>query len=99
MFLDESTLHYAGDAIAYAKALAEEKARSIPIDDQIVVTADTVVLKGETLYIKPSTEEEALEMLHDLNGSAHVVYTAMSCKKGNHLYTDYAETNKMMDMR
>ncbi len=89
---DETSHPYSGDAIAYVTSLAEEKARSIPIDNRIILTADTVVLKGKTLYNKPESEAQALEMLHDLNGSTHLVYTALSCKLGAHLFTDYAET-------
>lgn len=89
---DESTHPYKGDAISYAITLAESKALSIPIEDRIILTADTVVQKGTKIYNKPTSEENALEMLHELNGSTHVVYTALCVRLGHHLFSDYGET-------
>ena len=89
---DESTLPFNGDPIAYAKELSIGKARSIPIDDRIIVTADTVVFKDKRLFIKPESEKQALEMLHELNGSTHYVYTALCVRRGKQLFTDHCET-------
>ncbi len=89
---DESILQFDGDPAKYAKELSIGKARSIDVNDRIIVTADTVVFKEGSLYIKPESEKHALEMLHELNGSTHFVYTAMSVRLGDQLETECAET-------
>lgn len=89
---DESKLVFNGDPIAYAKELSIGKARSILVEDRIIVTADTVVFKDGSLYTKPESEKQALEMLYKLNGSTHFVYTALSARLGNQLFTECAET-------
>lgn len=43
-----------------------------------VVAADTLVVKGEKIYPKPSTEEEARNILRELRGGAHEVITGVA---------------------
>ena len=47
----------------------------------LVVAADTLVVKGEKIYPKPSTREAALNLLRELSGGVHEVITgvAVSC--------------------
>ena len=62
-----------------AKFLAEKKAAFFrsKITNEIVVTADTVViLKGEILN-KPEDREHAIEMLSNLSGNTHKVKTGV----------------------
>jgi septum formation protein len=61
------------------KFLAEEKAKAfLPrLQDEIVITADTVViLKGQILN-KPADREDAIRMLTGLAGRTHKVITAV----------------------
>lgn len=46
-------------------------------DNQVLVTADTVVVLGEKVLGKPHSHEEAEEMLHSLSGKVHQVYTGV----------------------
>lgn len=44
-------------------------------DDELVVTADTVVVLDDMVLGKPANREEAVEMLHALSGKTHRVIT------------------------
>ncbi len=48
------------------------------IRDQIVVTADTVVILQGHILNKPSDREEAIQMLSRLSGATHIVMTGVS---------------------
>ncbi len=60
------------------KRLSLEKANSIKDDAAVVIGADTIVLKGFKRYNKPETEERAIQMLKELNGAWHTVYTGVT---------------------
>ena len=46
-------------------------------DDEVLVTADTMVLLGDVMLGKPRTHEEAISMLRALSGHTHEVITAV----------------------
>lgn len=62
-----------------AKYLAEKKAEffRLAMKDEIVVTADTVVLLGNRILNKPLDRREAISMLTDLSGNTHQVITGV----------------------
>ena len=47
-------------------------------DDEIVITADTVIIAGKRILGKPSDREEAAEMLRLLSGRQHQVVTGVT---------------------
>ena len=49
-------------------------------DDEILITADTVVIIGGRVLGKPHSREEAEEMLHALSGKTHEVVTAVTLR-------------------
>ena len=58
-------------------------------DDDIVISADTIVYyKGEILG-KPKDEKDAYRMLSMLSNKTHSVYTGVTIKKGNKTDTFY----------
>lgn len=60
------------------KYIAKQKAAAYQIaDDEIVITADTVVVLDENILGKPAHEEEAKEMLQTLSGKTHRVVTGV----------------------
>ncbi|WP_448519509.1 Maf family nucleotide pyrophosphatase [Rhodoflexus sp.] len=68
----------ATEAAAY---LAEKKARAFEnelLDNQAVLTADTVVVCNGEVLNKPADEAEAVAMLQLLSGNAHQVITGVS---------------------
>lgn len=69
---------------AYAAAyLSKLKADLFPDQlqaDEILITADTVVIDGGKVLGKPANELEAFEMLKSLSGTTHTVMTAVTLK-------------------
>ena len=62
-----------------AKYLAAKKAEYFrpKINDEIIVTADTVVVLGDTILNKPADRNEAIQMLSTLSGKTHLVITGV----------------------
>lgn len=49
-------------------------------DDEILITADTVVIIGDEVLGKPHSREEAVRMLRALSGRTHEVVTAVTIR-------------------
>lgn len=66
-------------AEAIPKFLAEQKAETLKstIKDEIVMTADTVVIIDGGILNKPDDRHHAIEMLNCLSGRTHTVITAV----------------------
>lgn len=72
--------------------LAIEKARvqmQIIQKDELLITADTVVVLNNRILNKPSDLQEAFTMLQNLSGQTHTVITGvcLSCIKGYHAFS------------
>ena len=69
---EEVTNHLAKlKAKAYEGQLAE---------NELVITADTIVWHNDTVLGKPKNEKEAFEILKSLSGDSHRVYTSVCIK-------------------
>ncbi len=68
----------------YAAAyLSKMKADAFPDElqeNELLITADTVVIERGKVLGKPETEQEAFEMLKSLSGATHTVMTAVTIK-------------------
>lgn len=76
-----------------AETLARKKsvAYSGPLmDDEVLVTADTVVVHEEEVLGKPHSREEAIAMLRMLSGCTHQVYTGV-CLRGSATTVGFTE--------
>lgn len=64
-----------------AEHLARRKADAFPKEklsnDDVLVTADTIVVHCGNILGKPHSRDEAIAMLHDLSGDRHTVYTGV----------------------
>ena len=60
--------------------------------DELMITADTVVLLDNKIYGKPTTKEEAKEMLHDLSGKSHRVISGV-CLTSTTKQTSFSVTS------
>ncbi len=78
--------------MSYVRDLAENKARSIDCNDRVILTADTIVIKDEKIYEKPADKAGAFEMLKELNGSSHTVYSGVCGRLGDNVVSEHAET-------
>jgi len=76
------------------KYIAEKKADAFGQlqDNQIVISADTVVCIGEKVLGKPKNEEEAKQMLEMLSGNFHNVFTGYCIKSKDKKISNYAQT-------
>ncbi len=84
-----------GEAPAVAaRRLAEEKARAVVASaGEWVLAADTIVALGDDALGKPSSREEAVEMLVRLSGRRHEVFTGLALLHASHLASGVARTS------
>ena len=75
--------------ISRQKALA---AAAICSEDEIVITADTMVFLDDHRLGKPKDEEDALQMLMSLQGRQHTVCTGVTVRQGDHILTESEST-------
>jgi septum formation protein len=71
-----------------AKALAKLKADAFskPLaENEILLTADTIVVLDGKILGKPKSEKEAFEMIRSLSGRQHYVYTGVCLKSSTSL--------------
>lgn len=65
-------------ALQKGQAVFDELRRDHPAENFFVVSADTIVSLGEKIYGKPRDVKEAGEILMELSGKKHSVFTAVS---------------------
>ncbi|NVK51271.1 MAG: septum formation protein Maf [Cyclobacteriaceae bacterium] len=64
-----------------AAYLSKLKAESFPdelLENEILITSDTVVIENGHVLGKPNSEKEAFDMLKSLSGATHTVMTAVT---------------------
>ena len=75
-------------ACEVAEHLACRKSEAFPTshlaDDEVLVTADTVVVLDGRVLGKPASRDEAVTMLHNLSGRSHEVYTGVCLRTAQH---------------
>lgn len=70
-----------------AKFIAEKKADAFKLssENEVVITADTIVLVDDNILGKPASREEAKSMLQLLSGRSHDVITGVCIKSHSQL--------------
>jgi septum formation protein len=77
--------------------LAEKKAQAYKkdlLDNEIVITADTVVLLDKHVLNKPADRDEAVKMLAHLSGNCHEVVTGV-CLTSNLKQYSFSDSSKV----
>ena len=76
---DELSIPFQGNPYAYVEEIAIGKAAQLHADDPspIYLTADTTVCIDGEILNKPSSQEEAYQMLKKMNGKSHQVITGV----------------------
>lgn len=71
--------HSGEHPLTYVKHLAKEKAKAAQrhFKEKIIIAADTIVVLKRKVLEKPSSQEDAKQMLALLSGKTHIVYTAI----------------------
>lgn len=70
----------------YASSILKEN------DNQIIITADTIVWHQNKVLNKPIDREEAIQMLQSLSGKSHSVFTGVCLKSPQKEHCFFAET-------
>lgn len=78
--------------IAERKALAYQSSLT---EDEVVLTADTVVIVGDKVLGKPHSPEEARAMLHELSGREHQVSTGVALMGADGRGTSFVATTRV----
>lgn len=79
--IDESIS--AGESASdYVHRMAVEKAQACPIQDAVVVAADTSVVLDEQILGKPANTDHARTLLRNLSGRTHRVLTSVAVRRG-----------------
>jgi len=76
--------------------ISEKKAKAFDllIENEIVITADTIVSLDGNIMGKPENEDHAFEMLSELSGKRHDVITGVSLLK-NHKVSSFYELTEV----
>ena len=83
----------ARDAVEYLSKIKNEAARKISADDEIIISADTVVAVDDKILGKPLDKVDARRMISLLNGRIHQVYTGVTISFKNKLLTFSEKTD------
>lgn len=80
------------ETVEYISRIKADAARLLCSEEEIFITADTMVfLEGQRLG-KPRDKAHALEMLTSLQGRDHIVCTGMTVMQGDRRLTESEET-------
>lgn len=66
------------DVAAYISRVKADAYRETMGDDELIITADTIVCLDDKVLGKPADENEAVAMLRSLSGRTHQVYTGVT---------------------
>ena len=76
----------ASEVAAYLSQLKADSYTQLK-EDEILITADTVVTLGNTILGKPKDKNEAQKMLQELSEKSHTVYTSVTLKTISQSFT------------
>lgn len=84
----------APENVAEFLALKKSKAFVGNLKGKVLLTADTIVCLGGKIINKPTDENNAFEMLKELAGNTHFVYTGVCLRSEKNLIS-FTETSKV----
>jgi len=89
----DETVHAGEDAIEYVRRMALGKARAVDAGpDEIILAADTTVVRGGQILGKPCDPDDARRMLRVLSGGSHTVITGICLRHGDKEIMAHEET-------
>ena len=78
--------------VEYISRVKANAAAALCTDEEIVITADTMVFLDDQRLGKPADEADALRMLTALQGRHHTVCTGVTARQGSHILTESETT-------
>ena len=79
---------------AYLAELKAKSSKSLLKQNELLITADTIVLKDDIIYGKPKDRQEAIDTLRILSGDVHEVITGV-CMIYNNQKVVFSESSKV----
>jgi len=80
------------EVVCYISREKSDAAADLCTDDEIVITADTMVFLDDRRLGKPKDEADALSMLTALQGRRHTVCTGVTVRQGSRILTEAEST-------
>lgn len=80
------------EVVCYISREKSDAAAALCTDDEIVITADTMVFLDDRRLGKPKDEADALSMLTALQGRRHTVCTGVTVRQGSRILTEAEST-------
>lgn len=80
------------EVVCYISREKSDAAAALCTDDEIVITADTMVFLDDRRLGKPRDEADALSMLTALQGRRHTVCTGVTVRQGSRILTEAEST-------
>ena len=80
------------EVVEYISREKADAAAKLCAEDEIVITADTMVFLDEARLGKPADEADALRMLTSLQGRHHTVCTGITVRQGGRSLTESEST-------
>ena len=87
--IDESypTSLRGSEVASYISRAKADAYRATMAEDELIITADTIVCLDELVLGKPADEHEAIAMIASLSGRTHQVYTGVTLATPQGLHT------------
>ena len=79
---------------AYLAELKAKSSESLLKQNELLITADTIVLKDDIIYGKPKNRQDAIDTLRILSGDVHEVITGV-CMIYNNQKVVFSESSKV----
>ena len=80
------------EVVCYISREKSDAVAALCSDDEIVITADTMVFLDDRRLGKPKDEADALSMLTALQGRRHTVCTGVTVRQGSRILTEAEST-------
>ena len=80
------------EVVCYISREKSDAAAALCTDDEIVITADTMVFLDDRRLGKPKDKADALSMLTALQGRRHTVCTGVTVRQGSRILTEAEST-------
>lgn len=81
------------ETVCYISREKSDAARRLCDENELIITADTMVFLDDKRLGKPKDEAQALEMLTALAGRRHTVCTGVTVRRGNMILTRAQSTD------
>ncbi|MFT4553696.1 MAG: septum formation protein [Chlamydiales bacterium] len=96
---DESLVVFDGDPKEYVSKIARRKGENLAslYPEAHILTADTIVFANGKVYPKPENPETAFNILQELSGGWHSVFTSVALINGGKAYFDVEETRVLFN--